>query len=507
MFDFIRKLFSKRSFEAAASSRLYPSVPQTAKINDDLRRSISALRDQGRSLEQNTDSGKRFLSLARINVIGPRGIILHSVVRGKSGELDTNLNNEIEREFLKFAEKIFCEVSGRYSWIEVQYLFLSALLRDGEAIVRHVRGWRDNPYGYAIQVIEADLLDENLNMKDERGNPKIVMGIEINKWNRPIAYYFLSREGVDGATRLSNGKAYHRIPADEITHLFIPVRSSAVRGYSEFSAASRRMRLLSGYEEAELAAARAGACKMGFYKKVGGEGLQEFEGEDYKGDEAENFMMRAEPATFSVIPDGYEFQQFNPEYPHGNFEAFRKSQLRGIAAALNIGYNDLASDYEGVNYTSLRASALTDRDYYELLQGYVIRSLCADVYRQWFKSAFLKGAFKYVTIDNFEACQSPLWRGRRWKWVDPYKEARANIDLKNEGLLSEREILSDRGSEIEDVYQQYNEARKLRDKLGLSFGAEEGRKDSEAADIMDDGKEPPEAANKKGAVYAGHRTY
>tara|TARA_Y100000589_G_scaffold280014_1_gene276217 strand:+ start:302 stop:481 length:180 start_codon:yes stop_codon:yes gene_type:complete len=58
---------------------------------------------------------------------------------------------------------------------------VEGLVRDGEVLVRHIRN-ADNPFGYAIQLLEPDFLDKDYNVKTENGN-RVVMGVEVNKVN------------------------------------------------------------------------------------------------------------------------------------------------------------------------------------------------------------------------------------------------------------------------------------------------------------------------------------
>ena len=486
-----------RSYEAASMNRLYPLMPSTQYPNNDIMLAMASLRDQARNLEQNSDVAKRAISLVITNVIGSKGILLKSAVKDKSGLLNRHVNNEIEDNFCKFSQRGLCDTSGRFSWHKIQKLVAVHLFRDGEAFIRHIVGWPHNEFGYAIQIIEPDLIDENLNVNSNEiayveGKPRIIMGIELDEYDRHVAFYVKtnSTSSLKGTVQM-NGKYYYRVPAAEMTHIYDPKRCSAIRGISEFSAVIERMRSLEKYMEAEVVAARVGASRMGFYKKTtldpqpykgdepakngGADGADEDDGEEgasdasYYAGESGSFTTLANPGHFSVIPEGYEFQDWNPDNPNSNFSEFRKSIIQSIAAGLNVGFSELCQDYSSVNYTSLRAAALTDRDTYEMMQGVIVETLCADVYRNWFKASFLKGVFKTVSAENFAQCLDPVFKPRKWKWVDPEKEASSDVMLLDNLLASPQEILAERGSDIEEIYLQLEQAHNLREKLKLSY--------------------------------------
>jgi len=44
----------------------------------------------------------------------------------------------------------------------------------------------------------------------------------------------------------------------------------------------------------------------------------------------------------------------------------------------------------------------------------------------------------------------PRWQGRRWKWVDPVRDAEANLMLRRAGLKSSTTIADEQGLEFAD---------------------------------------------------------
>ena len=93
-----------------------------------------------------------------------------------------------------------------------------------------------------------------------------------------------------------------------------------------------RLKMLDGYEEAELVAARVGASAMGFITSPGGDG--------YMGDDLDNGtpIMSAEPGTFQQLPAGMDVKSFDPDHPTTAFSDFEKAILRGISSGLGVSY-------------------------------------------------------------------------------------------------------------------------------------------------------------------------
>jgi capsid protein len=55
-----------------------------------------------------------------------------------------------------------------------------------------------------------------------------------------------------------------------------------------------------------------------------------------------------------------------------------------------------------------------------------------------------------MPADRYEKFSIPRWQGRRWKWVDPVKDAEANLMLRRAGLKSSTTIGDEQGLEFED---------------------------------------------------------
>jgi lambda family phage portal protein len=455
----------EREFEALTRQRIYP-LRHHKTANDELRGSVTKLRELARDQEQNNPFSKRFLSLTHINVLGVNGITPKMVFTKKSGELEESVNDILESAWKKFSRSEVCEVSKRFSLYECQGLVLRSLQRDGEIFVVHREGY-NNPFGYAFQLLEADALDDDLNI-DLGGGRRIVMGIEVNEFGGPEAYYFTD----ESSSRFIYGRKVSRIPAEFVSHVYDPKRVSALRGYSEMAASINTMRGIAGHEEAEITAARLGASKAAFLERLpghGADGTIEFAGES----EPDDMIYEVEPGMIDKLPDGYTLKELNWDFPSESFPEFRKSMLRKACAGFGYGinYNDAALDYEGVNYTSLRAAYLTDRDAYAILQRLIVRRFLQPVWERFLKMGVLTGALEGVRPERMARYMEPSWKFRGWKWVDPRKETQALLDLLDVGLIAEDDIASERGDDLEDVYRRRLMAERLRKKF---FGEKEG---------------------------------
>ena len=84
--------------------------------------------------------------------------------------------------------------------------------------------------------------------------------------------------------------------------------------------------------------------------------------------------------------------------------------------------------------------------------------------------AVLSGA---LTIRNFETKRSDYlgcdWLPPKWDWVDPLKDANAEIAQINAGLKSRTQAIAERGYDIAQVNAEIAAERQQEAQLGISF--------------------------------------
>ena len=338
---------------------------------------------------------------------------------------------------------------------------MTSVARDGEILIRRVRAAGINRFGYALQLIEADHLDERYNDTLTNGN-RVKMGVEFDSWNRPVAYHiFKTHPGDTMYADVSYGER-ERIPADEIIHLYIRERVSQSRGLPWMHASMTRMNMQGGYEEAELVAARIGAAKMGFYTNSTGENYTADDTEDGSPVEDE-----ATPGAFRVLPAGWQFQSFDPTHPTTAFKDFMRSITRFLASGLDVSYESLASDRENVNYSSIRAGLLDERDTWRMLHRWLTEHFLIPVFEEWLSMSLLTQAVK-LPFSNYDKYNAPMFMPRGFQWVDPKSEMMANTLAIAAGLDTAANIAGQRGMDIEEIYQQLAREKAMREKYGIT---------------------------------------
>jgi lambda family phage portal protein len=475
-------------YTGAAGTRLTLDwIATILSADQEIRGNLRLLRARGRELSRNNPIAKNFLNLLAANVVGHKGISYRPQVRNNDGKLADPINKAIAAAWEDWGKRGNCTVDGKLSWRALQDLVVKNTASDGEVFIRKIGGFRGNKYRFALQLIDADQVDHLYNVPPSKDGNEIRLGVEVDKWGRPLAYYVNPGHPSD----IGGSLLRERVPADQIIHLFDAERISQTRGVTWFHAVMMQLRMLEGYIEAELVAARTGAAKMGWLEHVDAEGY-----EDPNPDR--KYTFDASPGTIETLPPGMKFVSWNPDHPSNAFPNFVVTIMRQIATGLGVSYNALASDLVGVNYSSMRSGLLIERDQWKRDQSWLIESLCEPVMFDFLSFALLAGSLKLDSRDP-EKFKAGKWEPRGWQWVDPLKDVQAAVLAIGARLKSRDSIVSETGEDIEEVFEQISAEETLADDLDLDLtlpsatkptGAptdqsEEDNKDSEGGGTTD----------------------
>lgn len=391
----------------------------------------------------------------------------------KVGDLDIYANMLIEKAWARWKRREFCTMTGVLSYNEVCQLRLLSCARDGDYFIRHVKQPKVNEYGYSLQLINSEWCDFGLNSKLDNGN-EIRMGIERDKWGKRVAYYFIKRSPMDwqfgqpGFGQTSGPKSYTRIPAEEVIHYARYKDGDSTRPAPWSASVIQKSRHLDKYEEAEVVAARVSACKLGFFTSnsvpEGGEAMAD------RPDPTQEGTMDAEPGSFTGLKWGIDFKEWNPEHPNGNFDLFRKGMLRAWCAGMpGANYNIIANDLEGVNYSSGRLGMLDERELWKIIQKFDIEIAERPIFENWLEMSLMTGAIP-LPLAKYDKFNQPIFRGRRWAWVDPLKEVQSSaLEVQNK-FNSRTRIIEDSSvdADFEQIIFELAEEEMLMEEFGMS---------------------------------------
>lgn len=506
-----KKSTGRRQFAGAAYGRLLNDwIASSTSQDAEARMAIRTLRNRARDLGRNNDYVVNALRAIQNNTIG-QGVKLQAQVKRKrgpgAGQMDSDINEAIETAWRSWQRARNCHTAGVLSFSAMERLLVRSMAESGEIFVRKIRkSMGRSPIPLALEIIEADLLDENYN--GEYQGRQIRMGVEVNEWFRPVAYWFFTQHPGDiqfGSVGNMEQRRV-RIPANEIIHLYVADRPGQTRGLPWFASAMTRLRHMQGYEEATVIAARAQACQMGFIETPD----PEFEGEAvYDGERVSSF----EPGKIATLAPGEKFVSHSPTQPSGLLDPFMRYMLRGVASGVGVSYETLSKDYSQSNYSSSRLALLDDRDTWRTLQQLIIEMFHQNVFEEWLELAVMSGTLNLPGYETQrERYEDVRWIPRGWQWIDPAREIAAYKTAVRSGFMTLTDVVAQNGGDFEELAHARARELDLCDELELVFDSdpelttEQGQAQAEpieeapddAADTTssgEDGKQPQDVVD------------
>lgn len=459
----------RRSYDAAGASRLLSDwfagyTSGDAELRASLRRIIARTRD----LARNNDYVRAFNGLAVRNVIGSAKYDLrmdvHDILRGGEKKPDDLANRLIEEAWFEWSKKKNCTPAGDKAWRAIQIQALVSCITDGAVLYRHIRGAAaGNRFGYAVQLLEIDQLDLDRHQNLPDGGT-IRFGVEKGPSGRIRAFHvYTAHPGDDLPLPTGANRETIRIPASEMGILQLPGRITETLSTPWLISCVTRLRHLGAYEEAEVIAARVGACKGGFFTR-NPEGGASYVGDDTTGPT----ITDAEPGHFEQLPAGMDFKPYDPTHPNTAFGEFRKAMLRGCAASQGATYHIWASDMESVNLSSARVGVNEERETWKGHQLWFVEDFKEIIFEEALLMFLTSGAVN-LPLAKFDKFNAPSFKQRRWGFYDPVKDMKAaelGIALR---VTSRTQTVDENGGDIETTYGHIKNEEALAAKMGISL--------------------------------------
>lgn len=467
-------LLARRSYAGAEMSRLTSSfAPASTSADHELGASLAALRARSRALIRDAPYGARAVSITIDNVVGS-GIGLQAQLRTIDGELDQAANDAIETAWADWSEAGNCHVAAHMSFPDFERAIMGEVFAAGEAFVRkRLVAVGASRVPLALELIEGERVPVEFNRAPGPGRLEIRMGVEIDAFGRPLAY-FVRRDDCRLGTFANLAESLlERVPAAEMLHLFLPQRSPQTRGQPWLHAALRRMGDLEGYTEAEITAARAAACYMAFITNDGDSPAIPTAVGAVSGSASEGYFSDFQPGMIQRLDPGEDVKLTTPGRPNPAMSEFTKAIVREIAAALGISYETLSRDFAGTNYSSARVSLIEDRDRWRTLQAWLIRSFRLPLHREWLRLAVYAGAIDGVDVGRYLAggVDKVTFKPRGWSWVDPLREVEAAALAVRSGFTTVSDVIAQNGggADIEDVLAARRRELDMAGQLGVAL--------------------------------------
>lgn len=464
------RLSMSRMYAAAKSSRLTQGWGQNTSSEDsELSSSLTTMRNRSRELIRDSAFANRAKVIVQNNVVGS-GIGLQAKVGTSRGSLNQRINDDIETQWERWSEASTCHTGGSLHFCEFERTAMGQVFEAGEVFIRkHRRAFGDSTIPFTLELIEPERIADAFQPSAVNQTAKVRLGIEADEFHRPVAYWIRNLHPGELRLTAEQTSKIERVPASDIVHLRLIDRWPQTRGVPWLHAAMRRLNDMDGLSEAEIVAARAAACYMGFITLPNAEtkyGDKQADG---------SYQSELEPALIERLNPGEEFTFAAPNRPNAQLDPFMRLMLREVASGVGSSYESLSRDYSQSNYSSSRLALLDDRDLWRMLQAWFIRSLRMPIHREWLQAAVLSRTVAAVDVESYaiNPAQFELvrFKPRGWNWVDPTKEVEANKEAIRAGFTTVSEVIASNGNgrDLEDVLNERKQELDLMKQMGLMF--------------------------------------
>lgn len=423
-----------------------------------------------RESQENYDILKGALETLAARMIGS-GINTSPNISLSNGDPATELNKQIQKLYIDWFKKplINSELSGG----EVQRLMATTAFRDGEIFTHHINGTlapHHSKIPYSLELLESEMLPWNQHPLKTDKSGQIKLGIERDKWKRPIYYYFHKTHPGSLQHYKTQTKAW-KIPAADITHYYHSIRVNASRGISALHATFRRLSELRDYENSEMIAAKIAAA-LGFQIKRSPDMLNAEEWSKYSTLPNKNRKFKITPGIlYDHLAPGESVEPINPNNrPNPGLNAFRKGHLHLAAKGLGfLSYSSFVGEYNG-SYSAERLAQIEAwQNLYSLTEGF-INCQWQPIYDRFIETLI---AYRIIDIEkkydgqsiDLNSLKNANHNTPTMPYIDPAKEAKAqSISLSNH-LESWSNLMRKRGYNPETLKQEILHDKEFLDQL------------------------------------------
>ena len=412
------------------------------------------LRRNARHLDQNHDITRGAFDKLCQFVIGPSGIAIEPLPRGRDGKIHSAFAETLIEEFARWSE--WPEVTWEHDWIATQLLLGRSLFRDGEVLVQLISGdYSGLDHGtnvpFSLELIEADQLPLDYN-DPSKG---ITQGVERDAWGRPRAFHIYKTHpgAMFGFSTTGMSGSLKRIPSENLLHLKLTDRIRQARGVTQTASVLRRLNEIKNYEDSERIAAEMAASMTGYIKRLVPD---LFDNEaTYKPTEKRTFDF-VPGMMFDDLQPGEDVGLIDSKRPNPQVENFRRGQLRAAAPGFRVGYSSLARDYDG-SYSSQRQELVEQQPLYEMMSALFIGQFVRPVWQRFVETAVLSKSILVPSDVDPLTLSRASYAPPVMPWIDPLKEMKSYVEGVDNRFMSPQQVIRSRRGNPNEVLRQFED--------------------------------------------------
>ncbi|MHC4617220.1 MAG: phage portal protein [Planctomycetota bacterium] len=416
-------------------------------------RSLTELREIARDMSRNNPLANGLLKIERNGIIG-------SGITAQARTQDDALNNELEAAWKEQMLDQPCDVTGRFNFNQfVRKAFLS-YRRDGDLATLFLDD--------ELQAVEGDQIGTPWGRPANAAkNFDVINGVAVTKKERKVIGYYIGKPNKYGYIKPAD---YQKYPAEAVHLVFDPDRFSQSRCEPVLTPSVNWIDLLTGYIDAEFVAAKVNACFCMFVesdypgdmmpdpytKGVTGSGYDSDTGQQHE---------KIEPGAILYGRPGEKAQGIGQTRPGSLFDPFVLRMLTLIGRPLCMPLMLITMDFSGATFMNARLAYQKVQEEWQSQQDNVVKPFVSRVWRWKLQRLLDTRAIKTQT-DRARLFAHEVFC-RRWPYVDPFKEAKADEQQMKNGTLSAIDICARQGEDFEGMTRKIQKVNEIRQAAGL----------------------------------------
>ncbi|WP_263080134.1 phage portal protein [Endozoicomonas sp. Mp262] len=399
--------------------------------------------------------------------------IVGTGIKPKSEASSDRFRKKLQTLFLDWTDE--SDADGQLDFYGQQALAARSMLEAGEVFARlRLRQPGDGlTVPLQVQLLEAEFVPWDY-QDDLSNGHKIRAGIELNAIGQRVAYWMYKHHPADHATLDTTG--LHRVPAEQVLHLYEPLRPGQLRGQPLLTQVLLRMFHLDKFDDATLLRQEIANLFTGFITKPAPEQekVDPLTGRPIVYDLQGVPMVAMEPGTMQELSPGEEITFNTPPGAASNYPDFIRQQLMAVAAGIGLPYEVLSGDMKGVSDRALRVVLNEFRRRVQQLQhNQLIFQLCRPVWQRWLDLAVLSGALHAPGYHRKKSDYRRVkWIPQGWPYMHPVQDMQAQTLAVRGGFKSRSEVVSEQGYDSEQIDDEIAADNRRADELDLQYDSD-----------------------------------
>lgn len=446
---------STRAYDAAKASRRTDGwyAPRTG-ANAEIGLAADRIRSRVHDLVRNDPHAAPIPRKWASKIIGS-GIQPRLKIEGDDS--DTKAKRAAARDIWdRFADN--CDPEGQVDIYALQFLAATGFAEGGEVLIRNIRnGSRSGKFPLQIQVLEGEYLDGLKNQPTEDGGA-IIQGVQFDASGLRTGYWLFDEHPGDRTvftTRTSLASKF--VPADDVDHIFDPLRPGQARGVSMFAPVALLLRDVGDWKDAELMKKKIASCFAAFVTRNGGPAASPLSPDGKKTNSAGQQVERMTPGMVTYLQQGEDVEFGSPAQDNGEIE-YLISQLQTISNAVGLPLSMATGILNQSNFAGMRVGVIDFQDLLDHMQWHVMVP-------RWLRRTWKR--LGQVAIATNDRKASDPWKDR-WimpprRMLDPQKEVGAIKDAVRSMQMDPFDAMGLSGYDPEEIIEAFARWNKLLD--------------------------------------------